>query len=304
MIKKISQLNRLPTDIYNNEDKMSDDKILFEVSHKTNDEINSTNANELNYYTSYSINLNGAREILGVNNLSSLLNTIANGGLSVTSNNLSIGVPGEGEYSEDRISEIYHPNNDGNVYCYSRLNLQNGATIHGETTFQNNVRLSCTDENVNNKEEPILIVDGVSRFNKVIDGTALRAKWGDVAELYDSDEKYPKGTLVKFGGEKEITIATDVANAVVSTSPGLVLNMNESEKMKNPTEIALFGRVPILIEKPVQKFDRIVLSKNTPGVGIVDNSVENENDIIAISLETKNEDTEKLVLCVVKMNFF
>ena len=302
MIKKISQLNRLPTDIYNNEDKISDDKILFEVSHKTNDEINSTNANELNYYTSYSINLNGAREILGVNNLSNLLNTIANGGLSVTSNNLSIGTPGEGEYS-DRASEIYHPNSDGNVYCYSKLNLQNDATIHGVTTFQNNVHLSCTDANVDKKENPILIVDGVSRFNKVIDGTAFRAKWGDIAELYDSDEKYPKGTLVKFGGEKEITIATDVANAVVSTSPGLVLNMNESEKMKNPTEIALFGRVPIRIEKPVQKFDRIVLS-TTPGVGIVDNSVENENDIIAISLETKNEDTEKLVLCVVKMNFF
>jgi hypothetical protein len=55
-------------------------------------------------------------------------------------------------------------------------------------------------------------------------GCALCALWADLAETYESDRYYESGTLVKFGGDKEITIAHGEANAVITTNPGLILN--------------------------------------------------------------------------------
>lgn len=97
----------------------------------------------------------------------------------------------------------------------------------------------------------------------VMVGCALCAKWADLAEGYESDSAYEPGTLVKFGGEKEITIADDESNAVITTNPGLVLGASEQVSFKQ--NIALVGRVPVKVVGNVKKFDRLVLSE-IPGI--------------------------------------
>ena len=89
------------------------------------------------------------------------------------------------------------------------------------------------------------------------------AKWADLAELYESDADYSPGTLVKFGGEKEITIADDKANAVITTRPGLILggDSKSSDDGKIYRGIALAGRVPVKCLGPIKKFDAIALSR-------------------------------------------
>jgi len=138
-------------------------------------------------------------------------------------------------------------------------------------------------------------INGVKTFTQTIQGTAYRALWGDLAEYYLTDEQYPKGTLVQFGGEKEITLSKNKVNAVITSEPGFILNGEQ----ENSQAIALIGRVPVRVIGKVKKFDKIALSY-IDGVGCVSNESEKP---IGIALEDKSVEDEGLVLCSVKIDF-
>ena len=129
-------------------------------------------------------------------------------------------------------------------------------------------------------------IQGSKTFTSDIQGTAVRAKWADLAECYLADKDYPPGTLLEFGGEKELTLARHKVNAVVSTKPGFVLNEGQG------LPVCLAGRVPVRVIGSVNKFDHLVLSSN--GVAVVDNM---DDSYFATALEDNQDEEEKLVLC-------
>ena len=95
------------------------------------------------------------------------------------------------------------------------------------------------------------------------DGVASSAKYADLAEKYEADAEYEPGTVVIFGGEKEITI-TDLPNSarvagVISTDPAYMMNAEA-----NGLYVALRGRVPCKVIGKVKKGDVLVTS-STPG---------------------------------------
>lgn len=126
-------------------------------------------------------------------------------------------------------------------------------------------------------------------------GTAYRALWGDIAERYIPDQPYEAGTLVKFGGEQEITLATDKANAVISDKPAFTL----ADNLKDAIPVALAGRVPVKVVGPICKFDRLMLDTNNPGCAIL---ASDGTDPIAVALESSSEADVKLVLCATHFN--
>jgi hypothetical protein len=80
-----------------------------------------------------------------------------------------------------------------------------------------------------------------------------------LAENYEADAEYEAGTVVMFGGEKEIT-ATDSENnsavvGVISTDPAHLMNA-DCEGIALP--VALAGRVPCKVSGPVAKGDLMV----------------------------------------------
>lgn len=104
-------------------------------------------------------------------------------------------------------------------------------------------------------------------FEQDIQGTAVQAKWADLAEVYlkDNNEILELGTLVKFGGNAEITKTK--ANdrkffSIVSTKPGIILNKKEESK---GIKIALVGQVPCRVVGAIHKFDKLTTS-HIPGV--------------------------------------
>lgn len=97
-------------------------------------------------------------------------------------------------------------------------------------------------------------------------GTATEALYADLAEMYSSDAEYTPGTVVKIGGEAEVTQTTDAfcpeVFGIISTAPAHLMN---SALEGTGVAVALEGRVPCKVIGPVRKGQRLV-SSETPGV--------------------------------------
>ena len=132
--------------------------------------------------------------------------------------------------------------------------------------------------------------------------TASQAYWGDLAEIYRADADYEPGTLVKLGGEKEITVASESeANAVITSNPGFVLNYGDKEEEEGVffKGIALTGRVPVRVKGVVEKFGKIYLS-DEPGIGTTQKPSE-DSKVIGRALESKATEDVDLVECTVQL---
>jgi hypothetical protein len=93
-------------------------------------------------------------------------------------------------------------------------------------------------------------------------GSRLEATYADLAEYYEADERYLPGTVVMFGGEKEVTLADDGTNkvaGVVSTNPAYVMNATCPGLL---TAVALQGRVPCKVRGKISKGDMLISGGN------------------------------------------
>ena len=129
------------------------------------------------------------------------------------------------------------------------LNTANAGTIGG-----NNITFT-TGSNTN--------VGTLTGNFSLSTGSRLNATYADLAEYYEADKKYEPGTVLAFGGNKEVTIAEDgtyKVAGVVSTDPAYVMNM------KCPGEhivaLALQGRVPTKVRGNIRKGDMMVSGGN------------------------------------------
>jgi hypothetical protein len=100
-------------------------------------------------------------------------------------------------------------------------------------------------------------------------GSRLQATYSaDLAEYYEGDKDYPVGTVLVFGGDKEVTISnkhfdTRVAGVVSNTAAFVMYDACPG--LKNL--VALQGRVPCRVVGKIKKGDLLVTS-NIPGVAI------------------------------------
>jgi len=95
-------------------------------------------------------------------------------------------------------------------------------------------------------------------------GVSTTAKYADLAERYEADDVLEPGTVVCFGGSKEIT-ACDHPNdhavaGVISTDPAYMMNSEAGSDATHPY-VALTGRVPVKVTGEVNKGDLLVASE-------------------------------------------
>ena len=147
----------------------------------------------------------------------------------------------------------------GTVYTNAQPNITSVGTLTGltlanaSTVSGNNMTLT-TGANTNS---------GAITGNWVLTaGSKLQATYADLAEYYEADQVYAPGTVLEFGGDKEVTLAEDGTSrvaGVVSTDPAYAMNM------KCPglaVALALQGRVPTKVRGKIHKGDMMVSGGN------------------------------------------
>lgn len=143
-----------------------------------------------------------------------------------------------------------------------------GVATSANTLLYAGAYRSATDGNTGNS---IVARDASGNFSAgIMSGTATAARYADLAELYLADKDYPVGTVVKVGGEKEITehTALDYIRALgtISDKPAFLMNKD----LKGGVAVALKGRVPVRVIGMVKKGQGLGASA-IPGVATTNN---------------------------------
>ena len=102
----------------------------------------------------------------------------------------------------------------------------------------------------------------------LVGSSKLQATYADIAEYYEGDTEYEPGTVLVFGGDKEVTTTNamnDTRSAgVVTTNPAYIMNEGQTGLR---VCIALAGRVPCKVVGRVKKGDMLTTS-STPGYAV------------------------------------
>jgi hypothetical protein len=103
------------------------------------------------------------------------------------------------------------------------------------------------------------IGNATNTFNTIF-AKSTSAQYADLAEKYVADDEYAPGTVVSFGGEKEVTKSTKDADravaGVISTNPSYIMNATLDAPIV--AVVAFTGRVPTSVTGTVAKGDLMV----------------------------------------------
>ena len=129
----------------------------------------------------------------------------------------------------------------------------------------------------------------------VFSGVATSARYADLAEKYLPDHPYESGTVVSIGGTAEITAAKfgDRALGVVSTDPAYMMNSD----LEGGIYVALKGRVPVRVQGPVKKGDRLIA--NNHGCAKAAEFVSQYPNVFGFALEDCDSEEITLVECAI-----
>lgn len=138
-------------------------------------------------------------------------------------------------------------------------------------------------------------------WTTIMHGTATAAQYQDVAEKYVPDAEYEPGTVVSFGGDKEITITINVMDSavagVISTAPAYMMG----SEIPGGVYVALLGRVPCKVIGPVKKGD-LMVSSGILGVATAWTNIDNlltPGSVIGKALENYNDSVNPGIIEVV-----
>jgi hypothetical protein len=229
-------------------------------------------------------------------------NVLTNGDISATGNisggNLVMPI-GTGNITSHDITS------GGNVIVTGLVSAV-GNVIAGNVLTSGNLLVGVIAVNSGNAATAIInsasngvgnIGSNASTFDTVF-AKATTAQYADLAENYVADADYTPGTVVIFGGEKEITISNETADervaGAISTQPAHLMNAGSPG-----LPVALRGQVPVNVVGPVTKGDSLVTS-STPGFAqSVGRDRSYAQAVFAKSLETNLEDGKKIIVAVI-----
>jgi len=253
-----------------------------------------------------------------------------------TDNTMSVQIPASVDIGGAGTTQSYYQSNNGTYAGESRLAVDwiygkvieandektiasSGIAIGANTGFSNagQVAVFCRNGTTGTGSPAVFSITGMlpdtdntynigsttlkynTVYATVFSGTATQARYADLAEKYLADDSYEPGTVLVFGGDKEVTTTkqkgdTRVAG-VVSTNPAYLMNSELNDN--TAVAVALQGRVPCKVLGIVKKGDLIV-SAAIEGYATVDNNAK-VGTVIGKALEDKINPEKGIIEIVV-----
>jgi hypothetical protein len=191
----------------------------------------------------------------------------------------------------------------GNTTLTGDLAVNGNTTVGDANTDTISFTARVTSDFVPSTTNARNLGSGTLKWNTVyattFDGTALTARYADLAENYQADAAYEPGTILVFGGDAEVTITDTKADhrvaGVVSTNPAYL--MNNGLQGANVVSVALQGRVPCKVLGKVSKGD-LLISSAVPGYAMV-GQAPTVGTVIGKALENKDYEGKGIIEVVV-----
>ena len=165
---------------------------------------------------------------------------------------------------EDKILSYGYTTNVGDITGVTAGSYLTGGGGSGSVTLNVDATTAATASKIVARDSSGDV------FANLFQGTATSARYADLAEKYESDEILEAGTVVCFGGDKEVTACEEDAHhsvaGVISTEPAYMMNSDAEGQY-----VALTGRVPCKVVGPVAKGDLLV-SSSVKGHAKADNN--------------------------------
>ena len=167
----------------------------------------------------------------------------------------------------------------GNASGSSGSCTGNAATATSATSATLASTVTISANNTANETVYLTFVDGATgtqgletdtnlSYNpstNVLATTASQAQYADLAERYEAEAPVEPGTVVHFGGTKEIKECDEdgcsKVAGIISTTPAYMMNADAGDDSTHPY-VALKGRVPCKVQGSIKKGDMMVSAGN------------------------------------------
>ena len=152
----------------------------------------------------------------------------------------------------------------GNLVDTGALTVVTGS--NGNITLSPNGSgvIVASKDIVNGQANGVGNIGSATTYFNTVFAKATSAQYADLAEMYEADQIIEPGTVVCFGGAKEVTMCAEDAcrrvAGVVSTNPSYLMNSGQTGDHVVP--VALQGRVPVKVTGVVRKGDMMVATSN------------------------------------------
>ena len=166
------------------------------------------------------------------------------------------------------------------------------ASVSSALRVDGSDRLGAVDTAATGTGNTVAVRDSSGNLNAVLfQGTATKAKYADLAEVYTTDEDYKIGTVMCVGTDENFETEAYVTSSlaaigVISEKPALLMNAEADGQA-----IALKGRVPVRVIGAVKKGDKVWACDKGCA------TVEQKFHLVGIALESNINTEEKLVEC-------
>jgi hypothetical protein len=203
-------------------------------------------------YTNAQSNITSVGTLTGLTVGNSTANTVfGNGTITAAGNASVLGIKTDNYYYANGVS-ISFAGSYSNSNTASYLPTYTGTVGATTATLQGNTLTTGANTNA-----------GTITGNWSLSaGSKLSSTYADLAEYYEADTFYEHGTVLMFGGDKEVTLATASTTrvaGVISKYPAYSMNTS----CKGITAlIALQGRVPCKVFGNIEKGDMMISAGN------------------------------------------